>query len=390
MDSLVQGIIGENINTILNILDYIPSILVAIDFEKAFDYLEWSFIFKVLKCLNFGENIQSWVKMLYTNPVFCVHNNGWQSDFFSLSRGVYQGCPLSLYLFILCAKILSNAVRRDENIKGIKIGDSEIKIIKYADDTTLLMYADANSLNASINLFTNFRMISGLKINTEKTEVMRIGGIAKTNIILDTDTNLKWTDEPTKALGVYFTPSTTDMLTLNYEPVCKKMKSMFDQQLQIDLSLNGKITVTKMLGLSQFTYLLSNIPSSPSTIMKDINNICFKFIWENKQDRIKCNFICLPYDKGSMNMNNIMIQEKSLKVTWVKHVKRYIESDNVTHWKVLLNGHFPPLGTMGNDLSKEDFLKLFATTLHSRFWIECISYWCEYNYNENVNEVTEI
>ncbi len=98
---------------------------------------------------------------------------------------------------------------------------SQIKIIQYADDTTLLMYDDANSLNTSIKLFTNFRMISGFKINTEKTEVMRIGSIAQTNIILDTETSLKWTDKPIKALGVYFTASTKDMLTLNYETVGK-------------------------------------------------------------------------------------------------------------------------------------------------------------------------
>ncbi len=43
-----------------------------------------------------------------------------------------------------------------------------------------------------------------LKINTEKMEVMKIGGIANTNIILDTETNLKWTDEPIKAFGVLY------------------------------------------------------------------------------------------------------------------------------------------------------------------------------------------
>ncbi len=64
------------------------------------------------------------------------------------------------------------------------------------------------------------------------------------------------------------------------------------------------------------------------------------------------------------NMKNIMIQDKAPKVAWVQ---RYIESDNFTHWKELLNGQFPPLRTMGNDfvkcnLSKEDFLKLFGTT----------------------------
>ncbi len=84
------------------------------------------------------------------------------------------------------------------------------------------MYADANSLNTSIKIFTNFRMVSGLKLNTEKTEVIRIDGIADTTIMLDTETNLKWTDDTLKVLGVYFTPSTKDMLTLNYESVSKK------------------------------------------------------------------------------------------------------------------------------------------------------------------------
>ncbi len=44
----------------------------AIDFEKAFDYLEWSLIFKVLERLNFGENIQSWVKTLHKSCQLCT------------------------------------------------------------------------------------------------------------------------------------------------------------------------------------------------------------------------------------------------------------------------------------------------------------------------------
>ena len=119
--------IGQNITTVFDIMHFaesenIPAILVSVDFEKAFDKLDWSFIHKCLENYNFPPFIRQWVKILYTDIVSCVTNNGWHSNYFRLSRGVRQGCPLSPYVFILCAEFLATDIRQNNKIHGIKIG----------------------------------------------------------------------------------------------------------------------------------------------------------------------------------------------------------------------------------------------------------------------------
>ena len=117
------------LNSILSYTDIekIPGLLRFIDFEKAFDTFEWSFIEKPLKYYNFGDSLILWIKLFYPYISTSTQNNGWSSDFFNLSKGVRQGCPLSPYLFILCAEILGAAVRRGALISGIQISDNECK-----------------------------------------------------------------------------------------------------------------------------------------------------------------------------------------------------------------------------------------------------------------------
>ena len=181
-----------------------PGILLMIDFKKAFDSIEWSFILNALKKFNFGPNFTNWIKTIYTDISSCIINNKKSSKYFQLHRGVRQGDPLSPYLFIISLELLSCAIRRSNYIKGISIGSREYKLTQYADDLTLSL-SNASSVRESLQLLEHFRNYSGLNINIDKTEAMLIGSFI--NINYNLNLNVKITNEPIKLLGIYIDKS---------------------------------------------------------------------------------------------------------------------------------------------------------------------------------------
>ena len=110
----------------------IPGLLLSVDFEKAFDSVSWSFIYKAMEFFGFGKSIISWIKTFNNNVKLSVNQCGNLSSFFSIGRGCRQGDPVSTFLFILCAEILGIMIRNNMNISGITINDKEHKLSQYA------------------------------------------------------------------------------------------------------------------------------------------------------------------------------------------------------------------------------------------------------------------
>ena len=64
--------IGEAAKSIIDVMEYtktlfIPGMLLFIDFEKAFDSLDWNFMFKCLEIFGFGHNLVRWLETFYSN-----------------------------------------------------------------------------------------------------------------------------------------------------------------------------------------------------------------------------------------------------------------------------------------------------------------------------------
>ena len=153
----------------------IPGLILLIDFEKAFDSVSWSFIFKVLKFFKFGDSLISWIKFLYKDATLAVSQCGHLSNFFNIERGCRQGDPLSPYLFILCAEVLAINIRNNKTIKGISVDNHEIKLSQYADDTSILLYGSELSLKSAFSELSKYAEYSGLNINYDNTQVIWIG-----------------------------------------------------------------------------------------------------------------------------------------------------------------------------------------------------------------------
>jgi hypothetical protein len=116
-------------------------VLLLLDFEKAFDRIEWSFLFEALTKLGFCPKWVSWVSSLYTPALSAIKLNGVVGSAFPLARSVRQGCPLSPYLFILATDVLGHMLDDPRfRINGLTLPSGrEIRDQTFADDTTLYL-----------------------------------------------------------------------------------------------------------------------------------------------------------------------------------------------------------------------------------------------------------
>ena len=82
---------------------------------------------------------------------------------------------ISPYIFIIAVEILLIKITQSKNIKGVKIGKKECRAQTFADDTTIFIEREENSLRACIKYIEDFKSISGLAANLDKTNVIPYG-----------------------------------------------------------------------------------------------------------------------------------------------------------------------------------------------------------------------
>ncbi|KAJ9553155.1 hypothetical protein OSB04_017200 [Centaurea solstitialis] len=145
-----------------------PEQTAYVDFEKAFDNLNWEFLFGTLEQMGFGKIWIGWVKGLIGSARVSVLVNGSPTPQFPLQKGVRQGDPLSMYLFIISVEGLI-AYLKDAVAKGLIIG------VNLPDDAIIMGKWDDNNISNHMKLLRCFHKASGLMVNWCKSTLTGIG-----------------------------------------------------------------------------------------------------------------------------------------------------------------------------------------------------------------------
>ena len=128
---------GRLISDILEMADILnmEGYLLAIDIEKAFDFVDHYFLLAIPEKYGFKKNFLRWIETLLNNQESFIINAGITTHYFKIKKWTRQGDPISAYLFILILEAVFCVTKSNKNIKSLNIFNDEFLYSAYSDDT---------------------------------------------------------------------------------------------------------------------------------------------------------------------------------------------------------------------------------------------------------------
>jgi hypothetical protein len=154
-------------------------LIFKVDFEKAYDSVDWSFLEYMLYRFGFCYKWKDWIRACVFSGNMPVLVNGSPSEDINIKRGLKQGDPLAPFLFLLVAEGLGGIMKRAVEMwrfNGFRVGNSDLVVshLQYADDTLCIGEASIANLWSLKTLLRGFKMCSGLKINFSKSSLIGV------------------------------------------------------------------------------------------------------------------------------------------------------------------------------------------------------------------------
>ena len=236
--------------------------------------------------------------------------------------------------------------------------------MQYADDTTVFL-RDVQSLTNLFNLLSQFKNCSGLRINQSKSELLWLGSLRSRK---DTLLDLRLSEEPIYALGVYFAAKKNFFERL--DPL-RKTQDIWSSR---DISIFGRINVVKTVALSKLMFVCS-VLNTPDTFATEINKLIFDFVWKYKNPKIKKSTLIKSKENGGLKVIDSTLFDRALKICWV----RRLCSEGNQLWKLIPLRYLSNVGGTFLLQCNYDVKHLNLNQKLPTFYKDIISHWQELN-----------
>ena len=143
-----------------------------IDFEKAFDRVNWVKMMDALKSIGVDVRDRRLIKELYLGHEAVIRVANGESLPATVGRGVRQSCPLSPLLFSIYAEMMMIEAMEDIE-EGVKVGGQLVKDVKFADDQGMVASSEQGLQRLMDGLTTTAKKYD-MKINVKKTKTMLV------------------------------------------------------------------------------------------------------------------------------------------------------------------------------------------------------------------------
>jgi hypothetical protein len=292
-----------------------------LEFEKAFDKVEHKAILQVMKQKGFPERWMQWIQGILNSGTSSVLLNGTPGKVFHYRRGVRQGDPLSLLLFILVVDLLQSILNKakDNGILRLPLHvgyTTDFSIIQYVDDTLLIMKACPQQLFVLKAILNTFAASTRLKVNYAKSNMVPI------NVPPDRLKHLAATFNC--RVGVF--PFTYLGLPLSLQKPtvqdCMPMVTRIERRLVNTsnfLTQAGKLQLVNSILSSMATFYLCSI-KVPIEILNQIDKYIRHCVWNGgdingrKDSLVARKKVTRPKMKGGLGVIKLRVQNEALLV----------------------------------------------------------------------------
>uniref|UniRef100_A0A2N9IBN2 Reverse transcriptase domain-containing protein n=1 Tax=Fagus sylvatica TaxID=28930 RepID=A0A2N9IBN2_FAGSY len=282
------------------------------DLRKAYDSVDWNFILMCLLAAGCPPKFVNWIKECITNSRFTISLNGSLVGYFPGGKGLRQGDPISPYLFVIAmegfTRLLKRRVLEFRNFKfHPQCKQLQITHLSFADDLLLFSSADLPSIQLIKSVLEEFKDISGLALNPNKSEVFfaAVPGEIKEQIL--SCLQFKEGNLPVRYLGM---PLISGKLTYkDCQPLIDKIVGRIHTWSAKHLSFAGRLQLIQSILYSIQMYW-SSIFILPKKVIKAIEYHFNHYLWQGKCTgrggiRVAWDKVCLPKKEGGLGLKRV-------------------------------------------------------------------------------------